>query len=182
MNCSTFRRHLNEAEHVLESVQLEAALQEHLATCASCQLEWRIHASMLHSLAEESVLLPSAHFTAQIMAKLPAFAPAKKQRSYETILLFVMIGAGLLATWLSSDSLRQSVFTFGANNAWLDMLREAGNQILGATLWKWQEVLTNTLGEQILKQGLQVLLIALVTCLVAKGAVALENRLRRMLR
>ncbi|NUO83843.1 hypothetical protein HUU05_27520 [candidate division KSB1 bacterium] len=182
MNCTTFRRYLNEAERAPADAALPAPLQEHLAVCAACQLEWRVHQNALQALETESAAMPAPLFTAAIMAKLPALVPAQKQKNYETVLLFVLIFAGLVATWFSSESLRQSVLALATEGAWATALRALVEQVLSATLWQWQEAIMNTLGEQILKQGSQVLLITLVTVLVAKGAVALDDRLRKMLR
>ncbi len=182
MNCTTFRRYLNEAERASANAALPAPWQEHLAVCASCRMEWRLHQNMLQALEAESAAMPSPLFTAAIMAKLPALEPAKKQKNYETVLLFVLLFAGLVATWFSSEGLRQSVLALGTGSSWVASLRGLVEQVLNATLWQWQEAIMNTLGAQILKQGSQVLLITLVTVLVAKGAVALDDRLRKMLR
>lgn len=179
MNCSTFRRHLNEAE---ARGALPFDLQEHLDACAACQREWRVQQSMLQALEIEHAIAPAPLFLASVMAKLPAYAPAQRQRNYETVLLLVLVFGGLVATWFASEGLRQTLLTFGAEGSWLASARALLEQILSATLWKWLAVITNTLGEQTLKQGLQVALIALVTAAVAKGAVLLDERLRRMMR
>jgi hypothetical protein len=143
-------------------------------------MEWRIHQNLVHALEAEIAVQPSAEFTSAIMAKLPA--PAKRRQSHEAVLLFALILAGLAATWFASDGLRQSLFAAGSEGAWLAALRAFIGQALSATVWKWQEALTNILGEQILRQGAQLLLITLVTAVVAKGAVLLDERLRRRLR
>ncbi len=176
MNCSTFRRYLNEAE---SRATLSAEAQEHVLSCGSCQMEWRIQQNFVRALETEPAPQLSAQFTHAIMAKLPAFAPARPQRNYEPALLFVLILAGLATTWFASEGLRQSVLALSAEGAWFTVLVQ---QVLAATLWKWRDALTNILGEQILQQALQVLLITLVTAAVAKGAVALDERLRKMLR
>lgn len=176
MNCSNFRRYLNEAE---AAATLSPEAQAHMLSCGSCQMEWHIQQNFVRVLETESAPQLSAQFTHAIIAKLPALAPVKAQRNYETVLLFVLILAGLGATWFASEGLRQSVFAIAKESSWLAALAE---QALAATVWKWQAVLTNILGEQILQQGFQLLLISLVTAGVAKGAVLLEERLRKMLR
>lgn len=182
MTCSTFRRHLDEAEQAHEAAALPLALQEHLAECETCQLEWQVHGVMLRRLEGQEASLPSPLFTAQVMARLPVPPPLKWQNSFETILLIAAITAGLLAAWFVSDGLRESVLALVANGVLSETARAAVQRFLDATLWSWEETLVNTVGEQVLKQGLQVLLITLVTVIVAKGAVALDQRLRRMLK
>ncbi|MEK7727588.1 MAG: hypothetical protein AAB354_04200 [candidate division KSB1 bacterium] len=176
MNCSTFRRYLNEAD---TAVALPAQMQEHVLDCHVCQMEWRIQQNFVRALELESELQPSPQFTAALMAKLPALVPAKAQRNYESVLLVALLLAGLLTTWFASEGLRQNFFAIGAEGSWLAAMTQ---QVLNATVWKWYAALTNILGEQILQQGSQLLLITLVTAAVAKGAVVLDERLRKMLR
>lgn len=178
MNCSTFRRHLNETEHGRGVFVLPPALQLHLDECELCQRAWQTHNLIVRELESDARPLLSPQFTAQVMAKLPALSPFKPQKNLEAIFLAIALAAGLLATWFVSEGLRQSLFAFVTNGILLD----AGERMLDALLWSWQEVFVNTLGVQVLKQGLQILLITLVTIVVAKGAVALEHRLRRMLK
>lgn len=176
MNCSTFRRSLNEAE---SGAPLSAEAEAHAIACGSCQMEWRIQQNVTRVLETESAPQLSAQFTHAVMAKLPTFAPAKAQRNYESVLLITLIIAGLTTIWFASEGLRQSVLALRTESSWLAVL---AHEVLAATVWKWRDALTNILGEQILQQTFQVLLISLVTAVVAKGAVVLDDRLRKMLR
>lgn len=178
MNCSTFQRRLNEAELGRDDFILPPAWQEHLAECEKCQREWQTHNLILRGLDNDAMPLLSPLFTSQVMAKLPTGSLVKRQINFEAVLLVAAITAGLLATWFVSDGLRQSILAFITSAAWL----ESGRKILDAALWFWRQALMNTLGEQMLGKGLQILLITLVTVVVAKVAVMLDQRLRRMLK
>lgn len=178
MNCSTFRRHLNETEHGRGVFVLPPALQTHLDGCEDCQRAWQAHSFIMRELENEAAPSPSPQFTARIMAKLPSQAPRARQSNIETLVLIAAVAAGLVTTWFVSEGLRQSILAFITEGKWL----ETAKNMLEATLWTWQRTLMNTFGEQVLKQGLQVLLITSVTAVVSKAAVVLEQRLRRMLR
>ncbi|MGH7496166.1 MAG: anti-sigma factor family protein [bacterium] len=181
MNCLAFRKFLDESESAARSQDLPVALQEHLLACSSCQRDWHLQQRLLAALEREPEhALPPA-FTAAVMAELPV-APLKKRRlDFEDLLMVVLIPGAFAALWYTMRTLWPHLISTEKLKTIYGIIEKMGQDFLQMMFGKVPEVMIHAFGREMMGQAGQVILISVVTFLVAKSAVLLENRIRRML-
>ena len=180
MNCSAFRKFLAESESAARMQDLPLPWQDHLHVCPACQREWRFHQGVFAALERAPELAPSPAFTAAVMDKLPA-APLKKRRfDFDTMLMLVLIPAALAAFWYSLRAFWPHAISSEKLQAIYAVLEQMGRDFLQVTFGKMPEVMIHAFGREMMAQAGQVIFISVVTFLVAKSAVVLEGRIRRM--
>ncbi len=178
-DCQAFRRFLDEsAEHQA----LPAVLLAHVDLCAACRREWAAHREMMAALQPGPVPELPPDFAARVMARLPQAAPRASRVDTETVLLIVMLLAGLLTAWISLPPSFKAVLAYERIAPYLDPARAWLTRMLAGVVAACNKALPESLGEQFFAQSWKLVFISLVTLLVAKIALLFENRLRRPLR
>jgi hypothetical protein len=92
-----------------------------------------------------------------------------------------LIPAALVALWYSARNYWPRLISIESLKTLVGFLDRMGQDFLHMTFGKVPEVMLHAFGREMMAQGVQVIFISAVTFLVAKSAVLLENRIRRML-
>lgn len=185
MNCQTFRQFLDESENAARVQDLSRPLQEHVRACSSCQKEWHLQQRLLATLEREPGAAPSPSFTAQVMARLPAMplpaAPLKKRRfDFDTLLFLALLPAALAGLWYAAKVSGLRFIPGATLEAFYDLAVKLGRDFVRLTFGTVLEGMAQAFGQEMMAQALQVIFISAVTLLVAKSAVLIEKRIRRL--
>ncbi len=178
IDCQALRRFLDESAEVQN---LPAAYQAHVDVCAGCRREWQAQRELLAALQPGPVPPLSPDFASRVMARLPQTAPQPAWMDVETVLLIALLLAGVVTAWVSLPPSLKSLLTYQQIVSYFHPLTERLSR-MASLVTGFTKSLLHSLTNLLLAQGWKLVFISLVTLLVTKIAILLENRLKRLLR
>jgi hypothetical protein len=197
MNCKAFRRQLDSYEGERGVIQLLPEMQAHLDSCAACRAHFRIHQQMLAVLESDAVPELPSNFTESIMARLePVRSRARSRLVWSRLAVYAGYAFLLIvALWFGYKNLdsilagqrlpgdQQIQKLFDKVSA-VESLQSF--QRLFSNLYSFIPITRNmiekTLGKEVLPQAMHLLMILMMTYLVTKAAVFIEDRVRQISR
>jgi len=176
-HCRNFRKFLDESENANDR-DLPPALQEHLGGCSSCQREWQLQRRIFVALARAPELSPA--FAGRVMMQLAAEPLPKRRFDFDMLLIAGLIPLALVALWFSTQTWRPRLLAAEKLPMIFTFIQKFAQDLLQTIVGSTQQLLLKAFGAEMLAQAGQFVFIALVTLLVAKSAVLIENHIRRM--
>lgn len=198
MNCKMFRLQLDNLEPERNAFLLSPPMQAHLESCAACQAHWQLHRRLLAVLENDIAPVLPAEFTAKVLNRIePAAAPARVKLifNWQRLLIYAgyafVLGLALwvgyrnldlnaIANWQNSalaQQLQQWLASIGASEVLLLLRNFLANSL--SLLPTTASLIEKLFGKEVLPKVLNLTMILILTYLVAKVSVFLENWLRQ---
>jgi hypothetical protein len=202
MNCKEFRQQLDSIEGEGRASNLLPAMQAHLDACVACRAQFRTHHQMLTVLERDTAPALPPNFTESILARLePVTARQQAKLRFAWKRVAVYSGYAFLlvvALWFgfknldaiferqqlpqlpNEQQLQKLVDKIGAAESLQSFKR------LASTIFSFipaiKSLIEQSFGKKILPQAVQLFMILMMTYVVAKVAIFIDERVRQISR